>query len=198
MDLLQTSVSSAPSGIKSHLQQMVQLDNVPRKEKQFRNFAMNSLKLRGDHGKRVLDSIWNHLNEQREKMKKTKSEAEQAKQQKKEGKEQSTKDEDTKELETKKQTPEKESTEAVVASTEVSDEDRQGVDKALYKDVKKAAKKMLKKAKGQSMKYKSVQKELRERMGVSKKKLKATMEHLVAKESKKFRLEGKQLKLVVT
>ena len=48
------------------------------------------------------------------------------------------------------------------------------------------------------MKYKSLQKELRDKMGVSKEKLKETMEQVVSKETKKFHLEGKQIKLVVT
>ena len=203
MELLQASVSTAPSGIKSHLQQMVHLDNIPRKEKQFRNFATNSLNLRGANAKKILDSIWSHLNEQREKMKQAKAEAEQAKQQKKEEKQQQSAKEDKK-PETKQQTAspaDKETSENPSPSSEVSDEDQKSdsdVDEKLYKDVKKATKKLLKKAKGQSMKYKSLQKALREKMGVSKKKLKVTMETVVAKEAKKFQLEGKQIKLVVT
>lgn len=194
MDLLQASVDTAPSGIKSHMQRMVQLDNIPRKEKQFRNFATNSLGLRGGQAKKILDAVWSHLNEQRDIMKKAKAEAEQAKLQKKEAKQQqSTKDEGS-DPDTAKQQQTKVTTDT--KTTEVSDED--SVDKVLYKDVKKATKKMLKKAKGQSMKYKSLQKALREQMGVDKKKLKVTMEHVVAKESKKFQLEGKKIKLVVT
>jgi hypothetical protein len=196
MDLLQSSVDTAPSGIKSYLQQMVQLDNIPRKEKQFRNFATNSLNLRGGQAKNILDSIWNHLNDQREKMKKAKAEADQMKQQKKEEKQQSTtKDESnpTKDEDSKKEDD--------VSHKEVSDEDKKdkaNLDKALYKDVKKATKKLLKKAEGRSMKYKSLQKALREKMGVPKDKLKEAMEQVIAHEAKKFQMEGKNIKLVVT
>ena len=71
MDLLQSSVESAPPAIQSHLRHMVTtLDNIPRKEKQFRNFAMNSLNLgRGAQASQVLDAIWKHLSQQRGKQK---------------------------------------------------------------------------------------------------------------------------------
>jgi hypothetical protein len=81
MELLHSSIPTAPPSIKSYLQTMVQLDNVPRKEKQFRNFATNSLNFRGNNAKKELDSIWNFLKKQKEKQQKQKEE-EQAKQQK--------------------------------------------------------------------------------------------------------------------
>lgn len=79
-----------------------------------------------------------------------------------------------------------------------SDSDSDDDDKVVYKQVKKATKKMLKKADGKSMKYKSLQKALREKLGMDKKKLRKVMDKLVAKEDKKFLLESKHLRLVST
>lgn len=68
MDLIQISVGSAPPDLRPHLEIMAGLDNVPRKEKQFRNFTTNSLNLRGrQNAETVVSNIWNHLKSLREK-----------------------------------------------------------------------------------------------------------------------------------
>ena len=57
----ESSLSNCPSGVASYLQNLSSYDNVPRKERAFRNFASNSLKLRGSNGEAIITSIWNHL-----------------------------------------------------------------------------------------------------------------------------------------
>lgn len=193
MQLLHSSIPTAPPAIKSYLETMVQLDNVPRKEKQFRNFATNSLNFKGNNAKKELDSIWNFLKEQKEKQQKQKEE-EQAKQQK-------AKEEKAKQAKEEKEEKSKASTSSTTSSSNLENENvspSEKNNKTTYKNVKKATKRMLKKAPGQSMKYKSLQKALREKVGVSKEKLKEVMDEVVAKESKKFMLEGKQIKLKVS
>ena len=220
MELLHASVETAPSTIKQHLQQMVTLDNIPRKEKQFRNFASNSLHLRhGPEGKKTLDAIWGYLNEQRETLKKQRAETERKakeqkelqKQKQQEKQKQSAKDEEDNDA-SDSDSGEETSTPAAppaVATTintaSISDSSdvenkiaKKSDDETIYKSVKKATKKMLKKAPGHSMKFKSLQKALREKVGVDKRKLQEVMDQVVAKESKKFMVEGKQIRLVVS
>ena len=210
MELLVTSIEMAPPAIKSQLQQMVQLDNIPRKEKQFRNFAMNSLNLRGGAlSKKVLDAIWRYLSEQRERMKKQKEEKNTKQAQHKQQKEQPRQSKLEEESNVTADDDACKTTTMVAAVSDKDDNDNDNDntdseikktetdDKAIYKNVKKATKKILKKAAGQSMKYKSLQKALRETVsGIPKKQLKEVMKLVVTKESKKIVLEGKQIKLI--
>jgi LYAR-type C2HC zinc finger len=75
MDLIQSSIDSAPQQLKSYLETITTLDNVPRKEKQFRNFASNSLQLANRRGGQqsseqiIVTEIWKHLNTFREQRK---------------------------------------------------------------------------------------------------------------------------------
>lgn len=64
--LLSNAGDTAPPSIQSHVEQLSTLDNVPRKEKQFRNFIANSLRI----NKTVVDDIWGHLSGLREEEKK--------------------------------------------------------------------------------------------------------------------------------
>jgi LYAR-type C2HC zinc finger len=61
MDLIKSSIESAPTHLKSHIHTMSMLDNVPRKEKPFYNFTSNSLNLRGKNGEATVSQIWTHL-----------------------------------------------------------------------------------------------------------------------------------------
>uniref|UniRef100_A0A7S4HW90 Zinc finger C2H2 LYAR-type domain-containing protein n=1 Tax=Odontella aurita TaxID=265563 RepID=A0A7S4HW90_9STRA len=64
--VLVTAAESAPQSIRHNVEQLSCMDNVPRKEKQFRNFAVNSLRLRGRDANRVVDAVWSHLAKVRE------------------------------------------------------------------------------------------------------------------------------------
>mmetsp|Transcript_20565 Transcript_20565/g.24498 ORF Transcript_20565/g.24498 Transcript_20565/m.24498 type:complete len:280 (-) Transcript_20565:33-872(-) len=61
MAIIRESLDTAPSSLKPYFEQIVDLDNVPRKEKQFRNFASNSLRVHGRDGDSILTSIWKHI-----------------------------------------------------------------------------------------------------------------------------------------
>mmetsp|Transcript_35378 Transcript_35378/g.85621 ORF Transcript_35378/g.85621 Transcript_35378/m.85621 type:complete len:300 (-) Transcript_35378:1325-2224(-) len=219
MDLLESSVESAPNSVQSHLRRMVTtLDNIPRKEKQFRNFAMNSLNLgRGSQATQVVDAIWKHLSQQREKQKQEReaaaAAAEASKSTKKEEKQapkQTTNGQSTDKEETK-------STPKATISSDDSESDAKGSTnnmkstseskkksnskKSNYKSVKKATKKILKKAPGKSMKLKRLQKQLMEMKcagdDCSEEELAGLLEKVVSKESKKFQLDGKEIKIIV-
>ena len=66
MDLIAEAVDTAPGHLKHHVHAMSSLDNVPRKEKAFRNFTSNSLNLRGKSGEATVSEIWVFLCDLRE------------------------------------------------------------------------------------------------------------------------------------
>jgi hypothetical protein len=75
MDLITSSVESAPPNLRDFMQALTHLDNVPRKEKQFRNFASNSLNLRGNkNGDSIVGEIWGLLKRLRDEQVKAKAE----------------------------------------------------------------------------------------------------------------------------
>lgn len=59
MNVIRSSIDNAPAGILASLTLLGTLDNVPRKEKQFRNFTSNSLRLR--HNNALVGKLWDHL-----------------------------------------------------------------------------------------------------------------------------------------
>lgn len=63
---VQLAAELAPSSLKKYMDQLAILENVPRKEKQFRNFTVNSLKLKGPHAETVKGEIWALLMKVRE------------------------------------------------------------------------------------------------------------------------------------
>lgn len=66
METINDSLENCPPAATSCLETLSSYDNVPRKEKAFRNFAANSLNLRGANGDAIISSIWNHLSSVRE------------------------------------------------------------------------------------------------------------------------------------
>lgn len=78
MEIIVECAEKCPKSLSSHLQQISTLDNVPRKEKAFRNFASNSLRLRDPQSKIVSD-IWNHISSFRQQKLDMKAKAEQEK-----------------------------------------------------------------------------------------------------------------------
>ena len=72
MNLIADAINTAPGHLKHHLHAMASLDNVPRKEKAFRNFTSNSLNLRGKSGEATVSEIWIFLSDLREEQQKSK------------------------------------------------------------------------------------------------------------------------------
>lgn len=83
MEIINEALSSCPPALTSYLESLSTYDNVPRKEKAFRNFASNSLRLRGGNSASIVDSIWNHLNSIRQEKIKAKEEEKKAEEEKK-------------------------------------------------------------------------------------------------------------------
>lgn len=186
MDLLADSVAEAPTHLRQHLSEISTRDNVPRKEKQFRNFVANSMRI----SKSTVDQIWNLLNELKDKQQAAKEE------QKKLAEESQKKEESPK--------PEKAETVSSKSSpasdTTKSDEKESSTTEKLpsSEELKKAMKKILKKEKDKTMPIKTLRKAVCAKYGLEKKgkkhMRKLLKEHLAGK---KFVVDGKVVRLKV-
>mmetsp|Transcript_38355 Transcript_38355/g.43792 ORF Transcript_38355/g.43792 Transcript_38355/m.43792 type:complete len:258 (-) Transcript_38355:76-849(-) len=169
MNLLQqcTETADAPQSIRCSLQRLADMGNVPRKEKQFRNFVANSLNLRGGRQQQSnhVNDLWNLLSERRNKeilMEKKKREEE----------------------------------EKILKHKE--EEQKLSVEKTSLssKQVRKTARKILKKSSSSSMKMKHLRNKVLETLGLEKsqqKKLKKILQNELG--TKKFKIDGKMVKL---
>lgn len=172
------------------MQTMAGLDNIPRKEKQFRNLASNSLGLRGSNGK-IVDEIWQCLKEEREQRLAAKEQHQEQQKQEKQ---------------LQQETPE-ETAEAPQNADETTSHPKdanlglkvvglKSNGKSDAKKVKSAAKTALKKAPNRSMKTK----ELRKLVGndlplLSKDRLKELLEQTTKSPNSKFKVDGKMISL---
>lgn len=177
MDIVASSISIAPFHLQSYLRTMSGLDNIPRKEKQFRNFTGNSLNLRGKN-ELIVGEIWNLLKEERDK-RQLQKETERKKEQEQKSKE-------------------KEAEKAKVNSTKKTEElSKESLDS---KKIQKAMKKTLKKAPNRSMKVKELRRQLGDQFGLSKKAKRILKEFLKEAPTNckraKVQVEGKIIKLV--
>ena len=204
MDIVESCVDTAPPHLRNYIQTMVGLGNVPRKEKQFRNFTSNSLNLRGKN-EAVVGQIWDVLQAEREKRQKSNEKVKQQQQQQQQ------------ELEQKTEPAEKQETRndlRVEESTKVSDEDIDADDgvrvknagkasaenesKIDVKKVKKAMKKALKKAPNRCMKVKEMRKFLLEQFDLpssAKKRLKEMVLKAPELSKSKIVVDGKMVTL---
>lgn len=78
MHLVCGAANSAPPNLRQHFTTLASLGNVPRKPKPFRNFAANSLNLRGKSAETTVSAIWDHLSSLREQEIKNRAEKSQA------------------------------------------------------------------------------------------------------------------------
>lgn len=188
MDVVESIVATAPSNLKSYLQTMAGLDNIPRKEKQFRNFTVNSLGLRG-RDEAVVGEIWKLLKKERDTRQEQKDKEREQKQQQRKGNE-----EERARAEEAKNTKAGENSDNETMQQTAPDEI---VDK---KKVSKALKKALQKAPNRSMKLKVLRKQLSDQLGLSKKAKKQLKQLLLQAptESKKSKIvvDGKIISLI--
>ncbi|GAX14967.1 hypothetical protein FisN_12Lu401 [Fistulifera solaris] len=184
MELIRDSIATAPGHLKHYLETMAGLDNVPRKEKQFRNFTTNSLNLSKNKGaENIVSGIWSHLKGLREKQLAERAEA-QAKVKKGEDLV------DTKSVE-----------DDPIEEKVTSDDGKSSKGKLDAKTVKKAMKKVLKKSKDRSMTEKRLRKAVQEHLGLSKDSksdIKALVKTTVASSKDAvFEVNGKTISLKV-
>jgi flagellar biosynthesis GTPase FlhF len=169
MDLIASASTTAPVSIRDSLKMLASLDNVPRKPKQFRNFTANSLNLRGNND--IVDSMWKHLSQLRDKEQEAKKEKEEEQKRQKE-------EEDAQEKSLDKR-------EKLSVSANGKEPDYKK-DKVTSKRVEKAMKKVLKKAPNRTLKLKELRRAVRN--------------HLECDGSEKVRVKeiiGEQIKVAI-
>lgn len=151
--VISDACETAPPNLKEYMQLLSSYDNVPRKEKPFRNFSANSLKLRGASGEATITSIWTHLNSIRSEHQKNA--------------ESSTKQEESKPqplVEQSDVVAEKIPTSKVTVSEEKNGGNVESAKKGLKKTVAKSMKKVLKKAPNKALKIKELRKAIQSKM----------------------------------
>jgi hypothetical protein len=75
MSIISESLKSCPPNLTTYIETITSFENVPRKEKPFRNFASNSLKLYGHNGEAIITSLWKHFSSVRQKQTEKKEES---------------------------------------------------------------------------------------------------------------------------
>lgn len=184
---IEIAAEKAPQSLKSYMDQLAMLENVPRKEKQFRNFTVNSLRLKGPGGEKIKNEIWAFLAKVRDEEKKRREEEDNARKEK----HQSQKSEEDKKPEPK------------AASVSEDDDNSSSISKSSTpelpseKAVTKAMKKVLKKAPNKQLKFKAVRKQVQESLAfkADKKQWKKLCQRCVDSNPKKLVLDGKVVSL---
>jgi hypothetical protein len=186
---IQIAADTAPSSLKAYMEQLTLLENVPRKEKQFRNFTVNSLRLKGPGGEKVKGEIWALLVKVRDEDKKKKEEANKTKQQKA--------------LENDEECMPTESKSNAVSSSDgeqSNNSSAQTNDLPSEKAVTKAAKRALKKAPKKQLKFKALRKRVKESLSFKTdksgdKRFKKLLKHCVEANAKTLAIDGKTVTL---
>jgi cell growth-regulating nucleolar protein len=192
MNIVESCADTCTGPLKNYMQTMSTLDNVPRQEKKFYNWAANSLNLRG-RNETIAGEIFNVLKEEREKRQKVKEQVKaQQEEQKKKAQE-----------EAARKAPEKSFKDDESDSDDEDDEksekaDKKSETKICPKKVKKAMKKALKKAPNKAMKIKDMRKLLGEQLAIPKsaeKRLKEMVLQAPEISKSKIIVDGKVIKL---
>jgi cell growth-regulating nucleolar protein len=181
MDIVETCVPSAPSHLRDHMLTMSQLDNVPRQEKKFVNFASNSLHLRGSN-RNIVSEIWSHLRKEKEKRIAEKEKKELIEKEKQEQKEKLIASTKPKE----KNGP---------SSSCDNNTNNASID---AKKVKKITKKTLKKAPNKSMRMKDLRKIIKREMDLpesAKKRLKLILLETAKTSKNRIKIDGELMSL---
>ncbi|KAL9188445.1 hypothetical protein ACHAXT_006823 [Thalassiosira profunda] len=178
---IQIAAETSPPGLKSYMNQLAMQEN----EKQFRNFAANSLRLKGPNGeKKAIGEIWALLFKAREEEKQKQLAEEEAKKKAQEAK--------TPKISNKSK--------AASVSSDDNNSDESSPKLPSEKQVTKAIKKVLKQAPKKQMKFKALRKRVQESLAFKadksgKKKWKKLVQQCVDANSKRLLVDGKTVTL---
>ena len=191
-ETVQIAAETAPPSVKSYMDQLAMLENVPRKEKPFRNFTVNSLRLKGPHGEQIKSEIWALLVKTREEANSAKKEEEEKKKQPK----QIPKEDEVDDSVHSKKTV----SDAAVSDSDDEPSEDVTIDLPSEKVVTKAMKKVLKKAPNRQLKFKALRKQVQESLlfkvdKSGEKKWKKLLHECVEANPKKLLLDGKNVTL---
>lgn len=168
------------------------LENVPRKEKQFRNFTVNSLRLKGPHGEQVKSEIWALIVKVKEEANNSKKEVGEKKEQPKQIPKEDEVDASDRSTKT--------TSDAAVSESDDEPSKDASTDLPSEKAVTKAIKKALKRAPNGQLKFKALRKRVQESLSFEigksgKKKWKKLLRECVDANPKKLLLNGKNVTL---
>eukprot|EP00540_Astrosyne_radiata_P008602 CAMPEP_0116839488 /NCGR_PEP_ID=MMETSP0418-20121206/9800_1 /TAXON_ID=1158023 /ORGANISM="Astrosyne radiata, Strain 13vi08-1A" /LENGTH=233 /DNA_ID=CAMNT_0004469615 /DNA_START=95 /DNA_END=796 /DNA_ORIENTATION=- len=205
MALIASAVANSKgSSLDSYLRRLASLDNVPRKEKQFRNFTANSLNLRGKQTE-IVTMIWKHLSELRQQQSQE-NESQPAK-----GLSSSSNNNNNDANGTPGEGDKSRTTPATPQTAEdhqkskydndKDDNDNKASTELTNKSVRKILKKVLKKAPKKSLKKKALRTAITDKLGIGgnkslKKKLKMMLSQELLSDMKKIQVDGKWVRLV--
>lgn len=189
-------------------QQLSSYTNVPRKEKQFRNFTINSLNLK-DYGKSTANSelvgeMWNYLSKLREDERKAKEDADKKIKEEQEAKKKKKEEEEKEQQKDKeKATKSKKDKSKSSSSSSSSSKTTTGKSTIPEKKVVKAMKKILKKSPKQQLKMKKLQKKMEKKLKeetaqIDSDELKQLIQSQIDIASNNMKLDGKIVTLVVS
>jgi cell growth-regulating nucleolar protein len=193
--IIRVAAEKAPASMKSYMEQLEMLENVPRKLKPFRNFADQVFKLKGPSGVTIKDEIWKLLEKSREEVKKEEEENKKKQQQLKQTPK---KDNDVDDV---LDPPKKAKSDAGSFDSDNKPAKVIVISLPSEKTVTKAMKKALKKAPNRQLKFKVLRKQVQESLSleagkVSKEKWKTLLQGCVDANPKKLLLDGKNVTLV--
>ena len=212
MDLLEEAANTAPPPLLPHMKRLASLDNVPRKEKQFRNFTANSLNLRGKRQSEIVGSLWKYLADKRQQ---NQQEKQQQQQESKQQQQQESKQQQEKPAPTtlsNNDDDDDKTRNALTTSLDASrpepvPKEEDSVVAALTpKSVRKTIRKVLKKAPKKSMKMKKLRLAVQDALGLdpsAKKRLKKMLSNALGSSSSAdskhtiFKVDGKLVSLVI-
>lgn len=194
--IIEKAAETSPSSLKTYMDTLTSLENIPTQEKKFRNFASNSLRLKKNDEK-IITQIWELLMKERQKQTEAATAAAEKEKQK----------ESSKLLESAKISDEENSKE--VQKVELPKNAASINNLPDDSKVKKAMRKVLKKSSNE-MKFKCLRKEVKrmlllkagsddERAALKKiatKKWKVLVKRIVEDNPKKLKLSGKLVKLI--
>lgn len=211
MSVINESLNDCPPSLTSHVRKLLAYDNVPRKEKAFKNFASNSLKLYGNEGELIILSLWKHLSAVRQRQSKKKEDEQKKKQESEEDVCKIINDDkkgcNENENEVQNNTEEKpkeetqESTEQNPKDIEkIKDSSLTSTEKDEKKKVLKAIKKALKKAPKHVMKFKEIRQLMKAQkllsMDLKKDEMNDMIKSAVTKGKKSLKMDGKKVTLI--
>ena len=189
--LIADGVGTAPPAIRPNLERLAMLDNVPRKEKQFRNFAANSLSMRRSEAEEMAGEIWKHLSQLREEQKKANEDG--RKKQEAEAEAKASKAEAVKE-----EAKRGEGVEGSSSSSSSSESSEGGDSRSESRRVSIAMTKLLKEAPRKKMKVSKLGKKVKKELLLKRKKkeMKVLLKQIIAASKSGMKIDGKRVILI--
>jgi len=204
MNVINDSLNTCPPNLKCYIELIATCENVPRKERPFRNFASNSLKLRGSNGDIIISALWKHFNDLRQKQT---AEREESNNKKSPSKDNLSKEQISSNTEDNDSSSSEPKSKSDVVATKLDKEDEKSsllkLDerKKVSKAIKKALKKALKKAPNRQLKLKQLRKIVKDQVVLretlkQKNELNTLISEAITKSEKSVKIEGKLVSLI--